>query len=319
MAKFSSFRTLHVKTLAVLLIVGSLFTFLYFQFLEQKVADVTNVAEVNHAQVQPPSDSSYLPKDECELRELADRCFLPPTRIQEFLTNGDTAVIDGRSQTSHSELNISGSFNFELTAIKTKSYLQTKNLLLVGQPYERRDLEETCIILQKRGFRSVQILLGGLPAWVEGGQTVAGNVSLLQSTRVIPVHEFLKEVLYRPWLLVDTDDGVADALTGESSLLHGMEVTSIPFSDNTAQFLEALRKAHAAAQVTDSNVFVGLILNEEQIEDGVSHVLDRLLMDANFQRVFIVEGGRAKIEEYLAQHAKVRTHLADRWKRLACH
>ena len=70
--------------------------------------------------------------------------------------------VDVRNGDSFNKKNITGSINIPPDLIKTKTFLKNKNIILIGTGWNKEILIEQCIQLKKQGFKSVNVLAGGI-------------------------------------------------------------------------------------------------------------------------------------------------------------
>jgi rhodanese-related sulfurtransferase len=72
--------------------------------------------------------------------------------LKEPKTKPEAILIDVRPKAEFEKLRIPGSLNIDLFAVKTKTFLQSKPLVLIGEGYRYRELEEETRLLRKAGF-----------------------------------------------------------------------------------------------------------------------------------------------------------------------
>ena len=100
------------------------------------------------------------------------------TVMQRLQEQQDLFLVDVREERQFAQVRIPGSLNIPLFAVKTKSFLKTKAVVLVDEGYRPHQLEETCDQLTQAGFEA-QFLFGGLNAW----RTRSAKESLQRSAK----------------------------------------------------------------------------------------------------------------------------------------
>ncbi|MBS1196693.1 MAG: hypothetical protein H6R18_478 [Proteobacteria bacterium] len=96
-------------------------------------------------------------------------------------------VVDTRTSGEFSGFHANGALNLEVGALRAKSYLRDKKLLLAGNGKTERELYIACANLKKMGFKQVRLLRGGMPAWLLHSQPVVGQPgSLAAQLRLTP-------------------------------------------------------------------------------------------------------------------------------------
>ena len=97
---------------------------------------------------------------------------------KRIIHNPDAAVlVDVRSADGH--IRIPGALQMPMHAVKTKSFLRDRQVVLIDEGYGNPALEAECRKLRKTGFTQSSIWYGGLNAWqgqggaMEGGEAAA--------------------------------------------------------------------------------------------------------------------------------------------------
>jgi rhodanese-related sulfurtransferase len=139
------------------------------------------------------------------LKQSDEEMSMPYERFMKFTAdNTETAVVDVRPPEQFEKCRIPGSLNIPLYAVKTKSFLKDKPLVLVGEGWSTLLLEQECAELNEKGF-GAQMLRGGINAWLEGGGKGVSPADQSSVNRMDP-SAFFVEKDYDHWLLIDVSD-----------------------------------------------------------------------------------------------------------------
>jgi rhodanese-related sulfurtransferase len=104
-------------------------------------------------------------------------CALPASGVGGFLQKGGAAVIDTRHEVDFAQFHMANAMRVDAATIRSKEYLRDKPLLLVGDGKSDRGLYAYCGQLRARGFKSVQVLTGGMAAYLATGLPVSGRTT----------------------------------------------------------------------------------------------------------------------------------------------
>ncbi|MHC1741528.1 MAG: rhodanese-like domain-containing protein [Syntrophobacteraceae bacterium] len=204
----------------------------------------------------------------------------------------ETVLVDVREPAKFAELRIPGSLNLPLFAVKTKTFLKNRSLVLLNEGYSYSELEEECGRLREWGFRA-SILDGGLLRWIEGGGMVEGNARARGWLDEVPPQVFFRERHYENWVVLD----VSEAGDAEMSPLfpEAYRVDLAKEPDTGISRIQAIREQNR------HRPFLALLVVSR---DGQGHdQLDRLLRKAGVKGAFYLEGGLRAYGEFLNQQA----------------
>lgn len=82
--------------------------------------------------------------------------------------------VDVRPETAFRQVHIPGSLNIQPYALRTKTFLRGKQVVLVGMDMVGSSLEGLCWELRNSGFPGAGILDGGIGCWARAGNALAG-------------------------------------------------------------------------------------------------------------------------------------------------
>lgn len=113
------------------------------------------------------------------------------------------ALVDVRPEEEYENFRIPNTINIQAHLLKYKSYLKTKNLVLVNSGKQYKALESTVLDLRLRGFEKITILDGGLRKWKSEANRLDGKSSAAKFLNTMSVKEFLSESSHGPWIVFD--------------------------------------------------------------------------------------------------------------------
>lgn len=131
--------------------------------------------------------STILPKIIRKIRPINERLYISADKALKSFK--DLKFIDIRDKSSYSKLSINNSLNISPSRLKTLSYLQSKNIILVGYGNYSPKLEKDCSSLRDFGFKRCFILEGGLQSWLKAKGLFKGNPAYAYK---LPATEFLQ-------------------------------------------------------------------------------------------------------------------------------
>lgn len=134
------------------------------------------------------------------------------TKIQK---QPNIALIDIRENPDFEKVRIPGSQNISLFAVKTKSYLRSKEMVLIGKGYDNESLKKECINLKALGFNS-RVLYGGLNSWQEEGGVLQGDSFILKDLNKIKPVDIFSGKSIKENLIIDVSESGARSLLPNS-------------------------------------------------------------------------------------------------------
>ncbi|MCJ7547639.1 MAG: hypothetical protein MUP30_12605, partial [Deltaproteobacteria bacterium] len=182
-----------------------------------------------------------------------------------------------------------------LFAVKTKTFLKAKPLILVNEGYAYEPLERACAHLRNNGFKA-WILDGGLAAWKQKGGPLQGDPFQQQGLNKVPAPVFYTEKAYDNWLIVDMSKSERSQATAMLP-----QAVHIPLSKNTAGFAAALKKA--VAQRKDNPLLLVMLINEKG--EGYEAV-EQPIQEAGMSKVFFLNGGLEAYDRFVKNLAVIR-------------
>lgn len=194
-------------------------------------------------------------------------------------------IIDVREQLSYSSYNIAGSINMPLYMVKTKSFLRSKDLIVVSEGYNSATLEAEADSLKRAGYR-VSILKGGINSWIRGGGELFTSPASRLEGSLITGEELYKERDYNDLVIIDLSKERADNSYYLPTSKH------LPF--NSADDLKRALNSYKEKIV--------IIVNEEG--QGYEKI-EAALKGASLNNLFYLVGGMAEYRQFLKRQTQL--------------
>lgn len=170
---------------------------------------------------------------------------------------GDSIVVDRRDASDFRAFHIEGAMNLGLADLIAKPYWRSKKVVLIGNGRAEAELYRECSRLKSVGYRSVHVLRGGMPSWLNTNLPVVGYATEGADLAEISAAELLIEaqnsynivLIDKSAITVPTDIGAAYEIPSASA-------------GGIKEFMEKHRKANPRS-LTASVVLVSRVSNEE--------------------------------------------------------
>jgi rhodanese-related sulfurtransferase len=238
-------------------------------------------------------------------RERSPRIRISPEAVLHKLKYGqEIALVDIRDREDFEEVRIPGSLNIPFYALKAKTFLRSKPIVLIEEGYRFASLAKGCEKLRQDGFQ-VFILDGGLNSWSRMHGPLEGNLVARRMFNRIPPGTYLQEKDLSGWRLID----VSNPPKPIPAYLK-KDALQIPFSSNDKESLsEFLSKMQEAA----GRSLVLVLCNEEGrgYED-----IEEVMIPFGVSRLFFIDGGFKGVETSLLRNSLQRKPRDERMKRL---
>jgi rhodanese-related sulfurtransferase len=198
-------------------------------------------------------------------------------------------LVDVRPMADFNQYHIAGSLNIALHAIKTKSFLKSKPLVLINNGYTVGPLAHTCQQLNQAGFKAT-VLAGGLLAWKAKGGRLAGDPFAQNEINHIFAQQFYQEQYYNHQIVID-----ASAKPDK----HSQPLTP------GARHINLLKSKQAGAAIKklllakDVSPFASVVIYTATGKEN--DLIQRKLAKEGFQQAFFLQGGQHAYETYLKQ------------------
>lgn len=199
-------------------------------------------------------------------------------------------LVDVRRKTAFDAFRIPDSINIPLAAIKSKSFLKEKSLILLDEGWTFSVLAQECEDLRAQGF-DVRVLFGGLHTWQEAGYHLQGDFWAQQALSEIPPRAFFLERHYQNWIIIDMSE---TAHTQAECLLPGS--LTLSYHGNEQEFLE-LFEEQAARQSQHPLTRILIVDDQGERYDA----LKTLLAGTEHRHILFLQGGLKAYQKFLEQ------------------
>jgi rhodanese-related sulfurtransferase len=208
-------------------------------------------------------------------------------KIQE---HPEIALIDVRESSDYEKIKIHGSLNIPLFAIKTKSYLRSNEMILIGKGYENESLKKECMTLNVSGFKA-RVLYGGLNSWQEEGGVLQGDSFIIKDLNKIKPVNIFSEKFITENLIIDLSESGAGTLLPNS--------IPLAFKDSKSfinHFRELLNRV--------GNKWLSVtILNENG--DGYENI-EAAIRTTGVKNIFYLTGGLDSYKRFVDEQAMIQ-------------
>lgn len=218
--------------------------------------------------------------------------FVTPDMVMQRMDANDVIVVDVRRPEEFETFRIPGSINIALFAVKTRSMLAGKAVVLVNEGYRYLRLERECKKLRKAGF-DISILAGGLNRWRRAGGRIEGDPFAIRTLNRMPANVLFEEKDCANWVFVDAAPKNEPAL---SKLMPYAK--AIPFSGGGIGFAAELKKIMSGKNPLTFVAIAGT--------DGKGYsAMESVLSKGKVKDVFFVQGGAAAYRRFLENQTRM--------------
>jgi rhodanese-related sulfurtransferase len=122
-------------------------------------------------------DAVALPTAAAAARSIAPdlSCAIDVDKAAPSALDAGTVVVDTRPTAEFDRFHINGAINLEAGAVRTRSFLSRRKLILVGNGKGEQQLYAECARLKKNGFADTHVLRGGMVSWTAAQLSVVGT------------------------------------------------------------------------------------------------------------------------------------------------
>jgi rhodanese-related sulfurtransferase len=219
----------------------------------------------------------YVPTGDCSTKSVSVE-----TVLQKLKEKQDFILIDVRNPNEFEKFRIPGSVNIPLFALKTKTFLKSKPLVLINEGHCYKQLREECAILSETGF-TISILVGGLYQWRRKGGPLEGDVFAQRGLNEISPQTFFAGKGYENWMVID----VSKSGKREPDIdIKNVRGTHIPFANDSKEFISKLK---SATKNHSEKEFASILICDEKGKNYEE--IERQIQIAGIQNVLYLKGG----------------------------
>jgi rhodanese-related sulfurtransferase len=219
-------------------------------------------------------------------------CMISAQELLLWTKAGQSTIVDTRIGRDYAQFRIDGSINLPLHEVVRKEYLRSNSITLVGSGKSERELYVACASLKASGFKFVNVLKGGMLAWLAAEQPVTGRPLPVEQLQRLEPEELFAEDLFTANLLVVS--------AGESNMLKDLSyAVASPLGDvEGLKQLLAVHRREGKGRTLSAVVWVGS--NQTN-----SVLLAHLRLIAAPLPFLVYLGGEAVYQRYLLEQKAV--------------
>ena len=227
--------------------------------------------------------------------EEREQCLISTEKAYQLWQSKKIQLVDVRPQKAYRIVHIPGSINIPEYAIKTKTFLQDKFIVLVNNGHTMDQQIRTCLKLKESGFGHVAVLQGGINGWGQNAP-LQGDADVARIDRLSPI-EFLQAQQENDWIIVD----IAKEKRDLSSVFPGK--TILKGNLKVKNYLTNPKNLPAGLLVVGAN-------------NGNSSEIPDILKKNKDLRVFYLNTSTDDYQEFLAKNRVMVAKLAAGPKRV---
>ncbi|RKZ82282.1 MAG: hypothetical protein DRR19_20955 [Candidatus Parabeggiatoa sp. nov. 1] len=201
-------------------------------------------------------------------------------------------LIDLRARQAFQRYRIPGSLNMPAHTLKTKTFLKSRNLILVNEGHNHKTLETLCLNLREAGFSNVSVLHGGLNQWRKQVAPLQGDLLAQRNLDEITPAQFFQVRDYAHWLVVKISP------PNDKQQLSS-ELLNLSLSDNANAFVKQLTAAVAKRTETGVSPYILIVSARGEHELKVK----AMLRNTELMNVFYLQGGVYAYQQFIEQQA----------------
>jgi rhodanese-related sulfurtransferase len=239
----------------------------------------------------PPEFASVPPKKRNPALAISVESVVQRSRDKQEIT-----LVDVRKASEFEKFRIPGSIHIPLFAVKTKTFIKPKPLVLINEGYSYSQLEQECARLRESGFRA-WILNGGLYYWRQKGMPLQGDALAMKGLNRMPPRELFKEKDYENWLMIDVSPSTRSR---SRSLIP--RLISVPYRKNEKEFIAALNRM--IGQHKAHYRLISVLICSEKGEQY--YKVEKILKKTAFGNAFFLRGGMEAYEKFLVLQAMIK-------------
>jgi len=227
--------------------------------------------------------------------------------LQKLREKQGLFLVDVRNAEEFEKFRIPGSINIPLFAVKTKTFLKSRPLVLMNEGHRYKQLTDECSILSKMGF-AVSILNGGLNQWKRKGGPLEGDVFAQRELNRISSQEFFAGKGDENWIVVDVTQSGNRGTDPRAD--QNFQRIHIPFANNPREFIPKLesaiknRSGNKPGAPAPPGDFVTVVICDES--GKIYEDIEKHLQAAAIQNVLYLEGGLKGYQTFEKQQASMQ-------------
>lgn len=158
------------------------------------------------------------------------KCAITAQELMGSYGKSDTLVVDVRGNAEFVGYHIANALNLSLSELRSKDFLKSKALTLVGSGKGEQELYVACADLTAAGFGKVRVLRGGMMAWLAERQPVDGKAPEPVQLALLTPEELFREASFDANVLMAAPNAVG---------MNRHAPMAVPISGDTAGAIKA--------------------------------------------------------------------------------
>jgi rhodanese-related sulfurtransferase len=220
--------------------------------------------------------------------------YMPTESVLSMMkSKQDIVFIDARDRDAYDKFRIPGSIHIPLYALKTKTFLRDRSLVLVADGYPNTAIEPICKALRDAGFTKTSILSGGLRSWIQKKGPVEGDAFAAREVNRVPPKHFFANKGSPDWLVVAVSRSAAEL---SQALIPG--AVHLPWEGDPRKFCAALK---ASMEQKAGSPLLSVLVCDERGDNYES--IERAVQQEELKKVFYLKGGLEAYRAFLQQQA----------------
>jgi rhodanese-related sulfurtransferase len=231
-------------------------------------------------------------------RQVNAQCRIKPELAEQLWLQNKAMFVDVRSKSEFDDFRIPNSINLPMHAVKNKSFLRTKPVVLLNKGYATYELDELCDSLKAAGFPKVMVLDGGIVAWSINGKLEGDLNAIGQLNRISP-----KEID-----MVKAERDFLPVYVGErDEMVESLGVKMfIPASGDKQSRLDSLQKIKSQIRADEKANTSPLVFNK----DGSNYsLIKESLKNVEINNALYLIGGLRNYIEYREKQKLILTRM----------
>lgn len=121
-----------------------------------------------------------------------ESCYIDATKALELALSSSSVLVDVRGKDEYERFHLPEAVRLSMSAIRTKTYLSSRTLLIHGSGKTDRQIDGVCTVLRNQGFRNARIVSGGILGMARPAQ----ERGLVQAVDFLALAELSAEELF---------------------------------------------------------------------------------------------------------------------------
>lgn len=228
-------------------------------------------------------------------------CFVEAKDVLDGYKKGQVIFVDVRDAKSFARLQIPGSQNIPLFALKVKDYLKKEHVVLLNNGRTSTDLLNECMSLRGKGFENVAVMVHGLLSWSSVGGALQGDLGDLMKASWMTPLEYTQDETSRGWHVVSFVDSAAGAAA--NSAFPKAQVVKLTGNEPVSAATQQLLKESQRLGKQSPTEQLLVVDKSGAISESIAAILQQQNGGQMPTNVFFMTGG---LDAYQAHQEKMR-------------